>query len=237
LSVLSSWYAVATKIREQQLVAAAIGSVRLNQVHGISKVHGDNKASGEHRMGRHRLAIGQARLKTLGVLPLNSNNLLIPGVLLLSNNHLPILGAIPPNNHLPTLGAIPLPSNNPLTLGNLLPLLHLRTPGHNSRRPRPNSPPGVCRQIHLRQSSRVNKRQPHSAPVAHQPQAGVNLNKPIHGEIRRHHQLHSPLACRLRVLLVSHPGSKVILVHRELVSPEMRLTKLCYAQLGNRVAL
>jgi hypothetical protein len=233
---------VATKIRERQPVAAAIGKVRVNQVLGISKQDGDNKASGGHRIRRDSPATGVPLLnKILGVLPLNSNQLLTLGVLLLNNNRL-ILGVLPlsnnrlilgvlllSNNRL-ILGVLPLNSNQLLILGVLLlnnnrlilgvlPLLlrrlQLRTPGGNSRQLRLNSQPGV----HLRQSSRVNKRQPHSASVAHpQLQAGGNLNKQIHGQIKRHHQPHNPMASKLQVL-PAHPGSKAMLAHRgELVS-------------------
>jgi hypothetical protein len=280
---------VATKIRERQPVVAAIGKVRVNQVLGISKPDGDNKASGGHRIRRDSPATGVPHLnKILGVLPLNSNRLLTLGVLLLSNNRL-ILGVLPLSNNrlipgvlplnsnqllilgvlllsnnrlilgvLPLnsnqllilgvlllsnnrliLGVLPLNSNNRLILGILLLLLlrrrQLRTPGGNSRQLRPNSQTGV----HLRQSSRVNKRQPHSASVAHpQLQAGGNLNQQIHGQIKRHHQPHNPMASKLQVL-PAHPGSKAMLAHRgELVSQAMSPTKRCYAQarLLNRAA-
>jgi hypothetical protein len=247
---------VATKIRERQPVAAAIGKVRVNQVLGISKPDGDNKASGGHRIRRDSPATGAPHLnKILGVLPLNSNRLLTLGVLLLSNNRL-IPGVLPLSNNRLIPGVLPLNSNQLLILGVLLlsnnrlipgvlPLnsnqllilgillllllrqLQLRTPGGNSRQLRPNSRPGV----HLRQSSRVNKRQPHSASVAHpQLQAGGNLNKQIHGQIKRHHQPHNPMASKLQVL-PAHPGSKAMLAHRgELVSQAMSPTKRCYAQ-------
>jgi hypothetical protein len=250
--VLSSWYVVAIKTREQQPVVTPIGNVRLNQVPGISKADGGgNKASGGQRMGRHKLAIGQARLRIRGEHLLNSNNMLIRGEHLLNSSNLPIRGEhLLSNNlirgeHLLNSSNLPirgehllsnnliLNSNNLLTLGKLLLLLlqHLRIHGDNSKQPRPNSPPGVRRQIHLRLSNRVNKGLPHSVPAAHHLQAGVNLNKLIPGEVRRRHQSHNLLACRLRVLLASHPGSKVVLVRREL---GMRVTKLCYARQDNQ---
>src|SRR5690349_16485938 len=130
----------------------AIGSVKCNPVPGISKAHGDNKgkASGELQIQLRRLATGRAVLKTktLGVLPLNSNNLPILGVLPLNSNNLPILGALPPSNsnNLLIPGALPLNSNNLLIPGalllssNNLPipgnqhlLLHLKIPGDNSK--------------------------------------------------------------------------------------------------------
>jgi hypothetical protein len=201
-------------------------------VPGISKAGGDNKvkARGELKIRRHRLVAGQLDLKTLGALPLNSSNLPTLGALPLTNNPL-TLGALPLNSsNLLTLGALPLNSNNPLTLGKLLLLLqlpHLKIPGDNSKRLRPNSKPGVCRQVHRRQLHRANR---------HRLQVGVNLNKLIRGGIRqRRHQSHNLQASKLRALpAASQAGSKAILACLELVLREMRPTKLSYVRLGNR---